>query len=283
MEPPNFSTHIWPQFHPSFQNQLKNPQSHPENDDIEEALSLCDLPTGKPATNNPGKQLSGQHQDIDNFDFNGFNSPENQMCTADEVFFRGQILPFRHSVSLPSGLTTRTRTRNPITFSRSESVSLASSRTSESNSPSGSESTGHKPMTRNKTRNRFHSHPSPTPQIRTRSHRRPDPNPLQNWRFLQVGVLDPREIGSKKKTTKDEKPKKTKTKTKQVLMFGGCECSANEVESEVLPWRNPVVKVKGRDLNLNLNLKEESGNVGGRKDSVVASHRTAEWLRQLSI
>ena len=98
-----------------------------------------------------------------------------------------------------------------------------------------------------------------------------------------MGVLDPREIGladlkkrrerSHGSNMKDEKEKKTK----QILLFGGCECSANEVESEVLSWRIPMVKVKGRGL-----MKEESNVVGGRKHA-VATHRTAEWLKQLSI
>ncbi|KAI3665670.1 hypothetical protein L6452_44300 [Arctium lappa] len=274
MEPPNFSISNWVPFD-SHQNPQSQPQNHHHHDTA-----------GKSPTNHPGKQLSDEHQEVEfNFNAAGFNSPENKMCTADEVFFRGQILPFRHSVSLPSGFMTRTRNSS---FSRSEPVSRSSSTRSQNsgtsgstNSPSGSELTGHKPVIRTRNRNQFHSYPSPTPQIRTGNYRRPYPKP-QKLSFFQLGVLKPREIGlsdlknrSRRShgsvMMKDENEKKTTTN--HLLLFGGCKCSAIEVENGV-SWRIPMVKDKVKPTVL----KEES-NVGKRKHA-VASYRTSEWLKQ---
>ncbi|XP_024974915.1 uncharacterized protein LOC112513024 [Cynara cardunculus var. scolymus] len=298
MEPPNFSIHNWVRFH-SYENQLKNPLSQSqsdEDDDGEEALSLCDLANGKPATDHPGKQFSDQHQEEEeeDFDFNGvgFNLLENQMCSAEEVFFRGQILPFRHSVSLPSGFMTQTR--DSVSFSRSESVSLTSSRssstrshnsgTSGSNSPSLSEFTRYKTMIRNRNRNQFHSHPSPTPQIRSRSYRQSNPKPSPKWSFLQLGLLKPQEIGladlknrSQRSLGSMKDENKKKTTTKHLLLFGGCKCSTNTIESRV-SWPIPMIKpTRWKEKGIS-----KGSDVGRRKDG-MESHRTSEWLDQLSL
>ncbi|EXB28737.1 hypothetical protein L484_009423 [Morus notabilis] len=116
----------------------------------------------------------------------GSLSTAAEMCAADEVFFRGQILPLRLSVS-SDAYTTRL---DPARDSRSESMdrgsvvgfrsisSRSSSCSSRSTQNSSSVTSGtfititriaSEPRLR--TRNQFGSHPSPKPQIRVSSAR----------------------------------------------------------------------------------------------------------------
>ncbi|KAK9053265.1 hypothetical protein SSX86_029898 [Deinandra increscens subsp. villosa] len=193
------SVENWVQIH-SHDNQESKPQN---NDDGDEALSLCDLAPSEhddPVENQPQQRLSDDQQEDFAFGFGSLDSPENNMSSADELFFRGEILPLRHSVTLPSRSMTRNRefTRSislePVSVACSRSSSQNSRTSLSSSSTSASELNGYKPALRNRNRNRnqFHSHPSPTPQIRTRSFNSSNPKsvkPLSNWGFLQLGPM----------------------------------------------------------------------------------------------
>ncbi|KAI3813387.1 hypothetical protein L1987_18109 [Smallanthus sonchifolius] len=280
--PEIFLVENWVRIH-SHQNQEPEPQT-----DDDEALSLCDLATNQhdnPEENHQEKQFSGEQKEEDFAFGGGSNSPESyKMCTADVLFFRGQILPLRHSVTLPM---TRTREFIPsVSFSRSEPVSVASSRSSSTrSSASGSEFNGYK-LPGN--RNQFHSHPSPTPQIRTRSLRHSYPTSSSKWSLLQLGPLKLQEIGladlknrSQRSQGRGGNLRNENVKMKRILSFAGCKCSASVIESTVSS-RISMVKVTG------LNEKEtgfgssKESNVGGRKHA-VSSHRTSEWLKQLFV
>lgn len=183
-------------------------EDHSNSDDHdyqeEEDVSLCDLPLlslMKDEEENDKKGVLLKEYDTkddvvytetqEEFAFgtsigDGSLSTVSEMCAADEVFFRGQILPLRLSVSSDVGPT---RTDLPRKFgSRSESMdhgSLGGFRSISSRSSScSSRSTQHsssstatititrvtsEPRLRNL--NQFHGHPSPKPQIRVSSAR----------------------------------------------------------------------------------------------------------------
>ncbi|XP_057969964.1 uncharacterized protein LOC131159236 [Malania oleifera] len=173
-------------------NSLKQEEEKEEGEDSEEeeeeeALSLCDLPLCLiKEENQPRKQVDhALDQSQEDFNFGswlGPHLPESDMCAADEVFFRGQILPLRLSVGSEGAFTgVRTGSNPSRSISRSESmghassggltaVSSRSSSTRSHNSSSSSSTTSAGAATTTcklpRVRNPFHSHPSPKPQIR---------------------------------------------------------------------------------------------------------------------
>ncbi|KAJ0097673.1 hypothetical protein Patl1_28571 [Pistacia atlantica] len=141
------------------------------------------------------------------------------MCAADDVFFKGQILPLRFSVSSESGLTRLIQhdlSHNSVTscLSRSESMdhlssvdrltSLNSSRSSSSSSRSHNSSSTTTTITKNSKpriiRNQFHTYPSPKPQIRVSAsqlRRNTSGNRGQKstvWDFFRLGLVRTPEI-----------------------------------------------------------------------------------------
>ncbi|KAF5791597.1 hypothetical protein HanRHA438_Chr09g0408421 [Helianthus annuus] len=272
-------------------------------DNEEETLSLCDLPT-----NDIQIQTTSNIEDTEPEDFQFGSShgdttclsPEN-MCNADDVFFQGQILPLRHSVcSETAGLT------------RSASMSVVGSRsitTGKDPRTIRSNEYGYKP----KIRNQFHSHPSPSPQIRTQSFRTlSHSNPKTSsslWSFLQVGLVKPQEIGlsdlknrskrfgshnsnsssnsgsmnsmngtndqtqsQNKHQNKIKHPPKN-NKKKQRLFFGGCKCTA---VTTVGTMKDTVGKKK-------TTTEDRNSTMIGEGRQTASRHRTFEWLKQLSI
>ncbi|KAI3441024.1 uncharacterized protein J3R85_002870 [Psidium guajava] len=200
-------------------------------EDEDEALSLSDLPLPLASEDSPAggesRREEGCEDDRDRagpcgtedpeFDFGsgvgGSLSSGWQMCAADELFFQGQILPLRLSVSSDS---LRPDARRSV--SRSDSMEIGSISTrvssmgsSRSNSHgsshcSSSSSSRSSSMT-NSSRasfsrvNPFHAHPSPKPQIgpspgkfRTRSQKSPPP-PSSMWEFFRLGLIRTPDIG----------------------------------------------------------------------------------------
>uniref|UniRef100_A0A5B7CBC2 Putative vitellogenin-1 isoform X2 n=1 Tax=Davidia involucrata TaxID=16924 RepID=A0A5B7CBC2_DAVIN len=183
-----------------------------EEEEEEEALSLCDLPNNEESQSR--KEEAEAIETPEDFDFGllgGSLLTESEICAADEVFFQGQILPLRHSISSDSGggflAGFQHDSRNP---SRSESMdhchsggftgvsSRSSSIRSYRSSSSGSTSTTTATNTKYKprVRNPFHSHPSPTPQIQVSSsttrhgnmgHHRSHKSTI--WSFFRVGLV----------------------------------------------------------------------------------------------
>ncbi|KAH7853043.1 hypothetical protein Vadar_032542 [Vaccinium darrowii] len=198
-----------------------------EEEEEEEALSLCDLPINNQQNHQPTKEQKQEEEAAaavqpikteEDFDFKsliGSVLTEPQMCAADDVFFQGQIIPLRHSISSEGGLTAAFSSRcvsrsesmdrfhvltglnfNSVTNSRSSSV-----RSSLHSSSSGSSSTITTTTTTNqkhKVLNQFHSHPSPSPQIRIPSRRHSNSgNRVQKssvWSFFRVGLVHTPEI-----------------------------------------------------------------------------------------
>lgn len=240
-----------------------------EDDEEEEALSLCDLPNDE--ENQTKKEASGVSELVqEDFDFGGnLLMKESEMCTADEVFYQGQILPLRHSISLPND----SRNSSTIRFmSRSESMeehchdtnssSRSSSIRSQRSSSSGSSSNISTPICskyKPRIRNQFHSHPSPTPQVRfskvVQSNVNNSSRKSTLWSLFRVGLVTTPEIALqdlKSRSNKDYSGSRNSTsssssgmsnydnkmrsiilskKKKQRFFLGSCKCSANAVET----------------------------------------------------
>lgn len=152
------------------------------DEEEDEALSFCDLPNDLICKeDNSGKeenpQVVGTGEDFDFGSWNRSLLAESDMCAADEVFFQGQILPLRLSVSSDSGLAgyRNDSRKSSRCVSRSESMdrgswggfTSVSSRSSSSRSHNSSiSSTSTATTHRSRVRNHFHAHPSPKPQIK---------------------------------------------------------------------------------------------------------------------
>ncbi|KAK8497818.1 hypothetical protein V6N13_034622 [Hibiscus sabdariffa] len=185
----------------------------------EEALSLCDLPVdlireekqlvqdedGEPV------QTSKTAEDFNFGSWGGSLSIKPEMCAADEVFFKGQILPLRHSVSSGSGITgfrqdshntsvclSRLESMDHGSLSRFTSVSSSSTRSSHYSTSSNNsmaariESTNPKPKAI-KIINNFNTYPSPKPQIRLPKTRTPNASSRNQrssmWDVFRLGLV----------------------------------------------------------------------------------------------
>ncbi|XP_073057935.1 uncharacterized protein [Primulina eburnea] len=151
-----------------------------EEEEEEEAPSLCDLPMIQNSRKERDEENSPSNIPLraieiqEDFDFCSL-SKESEMCAADEVFFQGQILPLRHSVSSEKGLLQYCGSDSICrSISRSESMEYYSSRSSSissshQSSSSGSSSAATLPKPHHKRpkppQNQFHSHPSPSPRL----------------------------------------------------------------------------------------------------------------------
>ncbi|KAL7101470.1 hypothetical protein ACP275_08G055900 [Erythranthe tilingii] len=162
-----------------------------EEEEEEEALSLSDLPLfhqwRKDQRNIEEEEEENSRSPVmevkDDFDFCSA-SKESEMCAADELFFKGRILPFRHSVSssepglLRSGSMDRYYSGGLIS-SRSSSINSHHSTTSSSSSSAAGGGGGGcsipTAVRRPKLpppRNQFqYSHPSPSPRLHFPSQR----------------------------------------------------------------------------------------------------------------
>ncbi|XP_057421450.1 uncharacterized protein LOC130715374 [Lotus japonicus] len=199
----------------SVQGKRDLAEQQEEDEEEEEALSLCDLPVTMVNHNNnnqvqPRKQENPHHVKEEEFDFRGLFSKEPEiMCVADEVFFQGQILPFRHSFSTEAGLL-KSHGNIKLCKARSESLghgygsSINSSRSSSVRSQNSSSSTSSTTTTtinprisKPRFQNQFHTHPSPKPQLNLKSS-----GPRQTsfgrkssvWEIFRLGVVPAPEI-----------------------------------------------------------------------------------------
>ncbi|TKY55646.1 membrane-associated kinase regulator [Spatholobus suberectus] len=181
----------------------------------EEALSLCDLPIT--LDDEPGNQEHSHANEAtqEEFDFRSWGAPfseEPEMCVADEVFFKGQILPLRVSFSSEAGLLATVSQSQQhygkqfINESRSESLDFRSNNSSRSSSLRSQNSSSSTSSTTTTTkprgvRNQFHTHPSPKPQLRVSA-----PTQLSSfggqgrkssssWGIFRLGVVPAPEIG----------------------------------------------------------------------------------------
>ncbi|CAI0461532.1 unnamed protein product [Linum tenue] len=170
-----------------------------EQGEEEESLSLCDLPVNLLAEDEEGAEekplLSPDNStNSEDFDFGqllgssmGSKSSSSEMCAADDIFFQGQILPFRHSISSESSsgvhpFKPAVQRQGSLSASRSISRSESMDRSSSSggftrfssrsssinshySSSSSASTNSNSSSARPRIVNRFHAFPSPKPQI----------------------------------------------------------------------------------------------------------------------
>jgi hypothetical protein len=197
-----------------------------EEDQEEEALSLCDLPVNRmKEENNQSSRNQEAHQGTEtnqeDFDFgpwggDGYLSKKSDMCAADDIFFQGQILPLRLSFSSESGVNkfesdsslnpshclsrSASTDHNSIgvftTFSGMSSSSRSHYSSSSNNTSSAISSTR---MIKPKLQNQFLTHRSPKPQIRLSSTSLGNaacnrPRNSSFWDFFRLGLIRTPEI-----------------------------------------------------------------------------------------
>lgn len=208
-----------------FQNQhWKNVDCTDEERELEEALSLSDLPISAITIGNEedeAKEDEDQNDQGDNLDFDfdfgsligSVSTFDGEMCAADEVFSGGLILPYRNSVSSMSGLrsASRSESMDHRTFgSRSSSIRSNSIRSHYSGTSSSGGSSCNSNYTassartvplvsKTKVRNQFHSYPSPKPQIlgtgpRISTQTSPIGKKSKMWEVLKLGLIRTPEI-----------------------------------------------------------------------------------------
>ncbi|XP_072973159.1 uncharacterized protein [Typha angustifolia] len=253
-----------------------------------ETLSLIDLPVSNPESTGDTASASAPGSDADDFEFRisvggGLvaNAADTDMCAADEVFFRGQLLPLRPSISSDSGLLRHgSRSESMDLSSRSGSSSSCVSRSHSSSSHSGSSAS-----------NNFYAFPSPSPQLRgsrRRSSARRNSTSSSappSWGLLRLGVVPAPEIELRdlrsrrsrggKQTGGDGNGKVVEKRSPSLRFMGigfGCNCSPDAVEPVRLPVASPPPPKKKEEPKRTLKKGE---NMGRR--------RIFEWLDELSI
>lgn len=266
-------------------------QNQDDESGEEETLSLCDLPVNlsNEKVQFPTQSKKEEEEFDSGFEFEigssfrvGSDScePAPEMSTADELFFKGRILPVRHSVSLDAGLPGSTRL-----ITRSESVEFR--RTGV-----GSD--------RNQIKNSFidYSQPSPQPQIRRSSSMTARVNTIRNpksssiWDFLRLGLVRTPEIelrtasnarlsvsrnSSCSSTSTSSNSKKTgsggETRSRnrrRSFLFSDCKCS---VSTET------IVPTK---INVSGETEEKKKTAKKEEKTAMARKRTFDWLKELS-
>ncbi|WOL14148.1 hypothetical protein Cni_G22928 [Canna indica] len=231
------------------------------------------------------------------------------MCAADEVFFRGQILPLQllpsvgsdNSVSVfgrgvsrcVSPTTTTTAVSSPG-FAANRSSSSCVSRNHSSNDARSISTACERSLS-----NHLYAHPSPTPRIgnakKRSTGRRSASSAPSGWGFFRLGVVGAAEmglydlnswrsksggVGGRKSDADAAHAKrfdvcggseaKYESETGRFVRRGlGCKCSPEAVEP-IPPWMTKVVIGKKKE--------EEKDKVSLRRESRMCRSRIMEWL-----
>ncbi|KAL2528368.1 hypothetical protein Fot_20969 [Forsythia ovata] len=241
------------------------------------------------------------------------------MCAADEVFFKGQILPLRNSVSSEKGISRCASMDRCYSVGFTSVSSRSSSIRSHQSSSSGS-SSSIRSNNIPRVPNQFHSHPSPTPQVRLSSIKQANVRNSNRksslWSIFHVGLVTPPEIalqdlkirrensknnnnfGSRNSTSSNStsdisngsnKKKKPRLFDKNGVLFGGCKCSANAVDTvspRVVFIKRSASESEAHQLQLqqnNVQTKNKQQQQQRTGKQALSRHRTFEWLKQLSL
>ncbi|KAL7141474.1 hypothetical protein ABFS83_08G055500 [Erythranthe nasuta] len=298
-----------------------------DEEEEEEALSLSDLPLFHQWRKDQ-RNIKEEEESIrsplmeakDDFDFCSA-SKESEMCAADELFFKGRILPFRHSVSssepglLRSGSMDRYYSGGLIS-SRSSSINSHHSMTSSSSSSSAAVRRPKLPPPRNQFQ---YSHPSPSPRLHFPSQRTKiaagrnyaAAKSSPPWNIFRLGlVAAPPDLKTRCPSSKNNfgsrnsnsssissgsnKKKKKKARVSLLGGAGGCRSCSSDTVDTVAPR---VVFYKrcaseGDVAKALLDLQRRKSN--NAEDSTMTTNkhvakkrlshrRTFEWLKQLSL
>lgn len=243
------------------------------NDD-DEALSLCDLPiihhqsTQDNEEHATPRSVPLQSQDDLDFDFCSLFK-ESQISAADEIFFQGQILPFRRCITstnriLQYNSIPRSQSMNPYFSGRSSSHRSSTSSGSSAVDP--------------KQRNQFHSHPSPSPKI-LRKHQQQQiiTSKTRNcvkkswsWSVFRLGLIAAQpEIAFRD----------LKTRWSGKKSGGGRSNMSSSEKKSIRPWDCKCAV----DDTVTASFIKRSASNGERRRNKPENHRTYEWLKQLSL
>lgn len=297
----------------STENSVETPEDgggREEEDDDIEALSLCDLPLihqSRKENEENGSPLRAAETDQEDFDFCSL-SKESEMCAADEVFYQGQILPLRRSMSCRNGFL-QYCVNSSRSISRSESMDhyLISSRSSSIGSHQSSSSGSSTATTDPKLppRNQFHSHPSPSPRqgMVKNNYNRNWAKKSSAWNVFRLGLFTaPREIAFHDLKTRC--PSNTNSKNlgrcssnsssssdkKKIFkpwdFLGGCKClvdAADTVPSKLVIIKRSASDSESQRRALQVQAEEENLLAIKSPKKRLSNHRTFEWLKQLSL
>ncbi|KAG6529052.1 uncharacterized protein LOC122043952 [Zingiber officinale] len=247
-----------------------------EGEAEEESLSLSDFPVSAGEDDCACKSSDA----ADEFEFQvsaagGLlgGAGEAGMCVADEVFFQGQILPLRPSVSSDSGFLSRGASRRSESLDQYYSAAIlglgfhSTSRSSSTSSRSSSNGSG---MSRSHSSNNFYARPSPTPRIRTHrktnSGRRSASSVTPGWGIFRLGIAKAPEIelhdimlrrpggggGVSARTNNAEADHAKKEKSKRSRSRGGliCRCSPEAVEPVAASTKQKAAEARSKNLRL---------------------------------
>nr|GMD56784.1 probable membrane-associated kinase regulator 1 [Ipomoea batatas] len=292
-----------------------------EEEEEEEALSLCDLPNKE--ENNQSKKESpgacgGESQEDDDFDFfwrGGSSSfKESEMCAADEVFFQGQILPLRHSISSDAASFKNNGGRcHSFRYTSSRCSSVRSLRSSSSGSSSTSTATTTTIHSKYYNKNSKKQQPNiirnqSTPQVRfsqvvSNNNNCSSRKSITLWSLFRAGLVSTPEIdfqdlkirqhkpfGSRNSSNNNNTDAKVSVKRnlkqrfsdKNMILFGGaCSCSVNDVRT--VPPRTATTVGRNSSAREAHEDKNSETTKVMRKQSMSRRLRTFEWLKQLSL
>lgn len=250
-----------------------------DDDDDDETLSLCDLPV---------RNLEKQEGDdkssaaLEDFEFRTLGNglllkpgPEKEMCAADDIFYRGQLLPLRSCGGSRSGRSLSSSNSNSISSSNCSSTSISRSQSSSSQNSSILDGP------RLSISNKFYAHPSPRPQVRTSfgSGRKSTGSAPPGWAVFRLGVAKAPEIelsDLKLRRLRSSEGKCEAKVTKSLSRFRfGCKCTSDVSEPLPMSPARPLIPKKKREKEMVVGFD--------RRESNCKSSRMCEWLQELSL
>ncbi|XP_074589897.1 uncharacterized protein LOC141845787 [Curcuma longa] len=257
-----------------------------EEEEEEVSLSLSDFPA---SSGEDDCACKSSDDAADEFEFQvsaagGLlrGAGEAEMCVADEVFFQGQILPLRPSVSSDSGFLSRGASRRSESLDQYYSSAILGlgfhSTSRSSSSRSSSNGSG---MSRSHSSNNFYARPSPTPRIRTHrktnAGRRSASSTPPGWGIFRLGIAKAPEIelhdimlrrpsngargggvsasanNAEADHAKKEKSKHSKGRAAQKKPSGRgliCRCSPEAVEPVAALTKQKAAEARSKNLRL---------------------------------
>ncbi|KAK7834089.1 hypothetical protein CFP56_025074 [Quercus suber] len=232
-------------------------------EELDEDLSFCDLPVISNLTEEKEEEQSRKedalaidHQTQEEFDFpsrGGSLLRESEMCAADEVFFQGQILPLRLSVSSQSGSGGVKQESQNISRCTSSSESMDHNSTggfTSNNSSRSSSTRSHNSTSSTSSNNTFRRNSKPI-RVQNNFLTCPSPKPQIRISTTRQGTCTDETVSSNVVIIKSNSESATTTHAKKAEKL----------------------------LELKMKKKQEEKQQGKQ---AMSRHRTYEWLKELS-